>query len=107
VHFLQTGTELAPPLVVEVQRALLAHLEDHYALYGEFTGVRSARKHIGWYVRTLPGGEAFRADMNTVEDSMTQLAAVDRFFEGLASRMDRLPAAIDARTEELAENVNE
>jgi tRNA-dihydrouridine synthase B len=107
VHFLQTGTELAPPLVVEVQRALLSHLEDHYALYGEFTGVRSARKHIGWYVRTLPGGEAFRAAMNTVEDSMTQLAAVDRFFEGLASRMDRLPAAADARTEELAENVNE
>jgi tRNA-dihydrouridine synthase B len=107
VHFLQAGTELAPPLVVEVQRALLSHLEDHYALYGEFTGVRSARKHIGWYVRTLPGGEAFRADMNTVEDSRTQLAAVDRFFEGLASRMDRLPAPADARTEELAENANE
>ena len=104
VHFLQTGTELAPPLVAEVQRALVAHLQDHYALYGEFTGVRSARKHIGWYVRSLPGGEAFRAEMNTVEDSTTQLSAVHRFFEGLASRMDRLPAATDARTEELAEN---
>ena len=45
--------------------------------------------------------------MNTVEDSRTQLAAVDRFFEGLASRMDRLPVPADARTEELAENANE
>jgi len=104
VHYLATGTELAPPLVAEVQRALAAHLEDHYALYGEFTGVRSARKHIGWYVRALPGGEAFRAEMNAIEDSMTQLSAVNRFFEGLAARMDRMPAASAVGTEELAEN---
>jgi tRNA-dihydrouridine synthase B len=104
VHYLATGTELAPPLVAEVQRALAAHLEDHYALYGEFTGVRSARKHIGWYVRALPGGEAFRAEMNAIEDSGTQLSAVNRFFEGLAARMDRMPAASAVGTEELAEN---
>ncbi|MBC5785184.1 tRNA dihydrouridine synthase DusB [Ramlibacter sp. USB13] len=102
-HFLATGTELAPPLVAEVQRALVAHLQDHYALYGEFTGVRSARKHIGWYVRSLPGGEAFRAEMIAIEDSMTQLSAVNRFFEGLAARMDRLPVASAAGMEELAE----
>jgi tRNA-dihydrouridine synthase B len=105
VHFLATGTELAPPLVAEVQRALLAHLQDHYALYGEFTGVRSARKHIGWYVRALPQGEAFRAEMNAIEDSAAQLAAVRRFFDGLGERMDRLPAAGDAAPEEaFAEN---
>jgi tRNA-dihydrouridine synthase B len=104
VHYLATGSELAPPLVAEVQRALLAHLQDHYALYGEFTGVRSARKHIGWYVRSLPEGEAFRAEMNAIEDSRTQLAAVDRFFEGLAARMDRMPVPSAARAEELAES---
>jgi tRNA-dihydrouridine synthase B len=104
VHYLATGTELAPPLVAEVQRALVGHLQDHYALYGEFTGVRSARKHIGWYVRTLPGGEAFRAEMNAIEDSMTQLSAVNRFFDALAARMDRLPVAPAAGVEELAES---
>jgi tRNA-dihydrouridine synthase B len=104
-HFLATGAELAPPLVAEVQRALVDHLEDHYALYGEFTGVRSARKHIGWYVRSLPEGEAFRAEMNAIEDSAGQLAAVRRFFDALGARMDRLPAAGDARREEeFAEN---
>ena len=46
-HYLATGEHLAPPLVAEVRRALLEHLQDHYSLYGEFTGVRSARKHIG------------------------------------------------------------
>jgi tRNA-dihydrouridine synthase B len=90
-HFLATGTQLAPPLVEEVRRALLVHLQDHYALYGEFTGVRSARKHIGWYVRSLPEGEAFRTEMNGIEDSATQLAAVGRFFDALAERTDRLP----------------
>ena len=103
-HFLATGTELAPPLVEEVRRALLAHLEDHYALYGGFTGVRSARKHIGWYVRPLPGGEAFRAEMNAIEDCATQLAAVDRFFAALAQRTDRMPVAAPARADEYAEN---
>ena len=104
VHFLATGTELAPPLVAEVQRALLAHLQDHYALYGEYTGVRSARKHIGWYVRTLPGGEAFRAEMNGIEDSARQLAAVTAFFDALGARMDRLPAPTGTEAETLAES---
>jgi tRNA-dihydrouridine synthase B len=104
-HFLATGAQLAPPLVAEVRRALLEHLEDHYELYGEFTGVRSARKHIGWYVRALPEGEAFRAEMNAIEDSHAQLAAVDRFFDALGARMDRLPARATGMSEEaLAEN---
>lgn len=104
VHFLATGTQLAPPLVAEVRRALVAHLQDHYGLYGEFTGVRSARKHIGWYVRSLPGGEAFRAEMNAIEDGTAQLAAVERFFDGLAQDMDRMPAAQAADAEEFAES---
>jgi tRNA-dihydrouridine synthase B len=105
VHFLSTGVRIAPPLVAEVRRALLAHLEDHYALYGEFTGVRSARKHIGWYVRDLPEGEAFRAEMNAIEDCGQQVAAVHRFFEALAARTDRMPAAsVMARSKELVEN---
>ena len=92
-HFLDTGTHLAPPLVAEVQRLLLDHLQDHYSLYGEYSGVRTARKHIGWYVKTLPGGEAFRARMNLLEDPQQQWAAVDTFFTELAQRMDRMPAA--------------
>jgi len=92
-HFLATGEHLAPPMVAEVRRLLLEHLEDHYALYGEYTGVRSARKHIGWYVRALPGGEAFRAIMNSLGDSRAQLRAVADYFDELGTRMDRMPAA--------------
>ncbi|WP_295551929.1 tRNA dihydrouridine synthase DusB [uncultured Pseudacidovorax sp.] len=92
-HFLATGETMAPPLVAEVRRLLLAHLHEHYALYGEVTGVRTARKHIGWYVRALPGGEDFRQRMNRLEDSATQWQAVADYFEALGERMDRMPEA--------------
>lgn len=96
-HFLATGEHLAPPLVSEVKRWLVEHLHDHYSLYDEFIGVRSARKHIGWYVRELPGGEDFRARMNALQDSTAQVAAVAQFFDNLNNTMDRIPAQAAAQ----------
>ncbi len=90
-HYLATGEYFAPPLVAEVRRLLLAHLQEHYTLYGEVMGVRTARKHIGWYVRVLPGGEAFRQSMNLIEDTTEQMRAVAQYFDTLADTMDRLP----------------
>ncbi len=103
-HYLNTGEHLAPPLVAEVRRLLLDHLLEHYALYGEYTGVRTARKHIAWYVRELPGGLAFRDRMNTLDDCTAQHAAVGQFFDELAQQMDRLPLhrAADVSMELLA-----
>jgi tRNA-dihydrouridine synthase B len=92
-HFMTTGQHLAPPLVGEVKHLLIEHLHDHYALYGEYSGVRTARKHIGWYVKTLPGGEAFRAKMNLIEDCDLQAQAVADFFDELNTHTDRMPAA--------------
>lgn len=91
-HFLATGTHLAPPLVSEVKKLLVEHLHDHYSLYDEFIGVRSARKHIGWYLQDLPGGEDFRQRMNLLEDSVSQVAAVDSYLDELNEKMDRIPA---------------
>ena len=90
-HHLATGEHLAPPLVAEVRRLMLAHLDEHYGLYGERTGVRSARKHIGWYVRALPGGEAFRQCMNTLDSPALQQRAVADYFDALAQQHERLP----------------
>jgi tRNA-dihydrouridine synthase B len=101
-HFLATGEDLAPPPTAEVRGWLLDHLQDHYGLYGEALGVRTARKHIGWAVRALPGGLAFRAAMNTLESADAQLRAVASFFERLALVHPQLPAANDARAERAA-----
>jgi tRNA-dihydrouridine synthase B len=92
-HFLATGERLPPPGVREVQAWLLEHLHEHYGLYGEYAGVRTARKHIGWAVRALPGGEAFRAVMNTLEDCESQVRAVTTFFDALAAEHRLLPSA--------------
>ena len=92
-HYLEHGTHRAGPTLGEVRALLGAHLEDHYAFYGALTGLRTARKHIGWYVAGLPGGELFRARMNTIEDCDAQRAAVDRFLVGLGSDADLLPVA--------------
>jgi len=92
-HFLDSGQLLAPPRVIDVRRWLLDHLQDHYALYGEQSGVRSARKHIGWAVRGLPGGEDFRARMNLLDDCEAQVAAVAGWFDALADRHTLLPDA--------------
>jgi tRNA-dihydrouridine synthase B len=90
-HYLSHGSELASPLVAEVKRLLLHHLQDHYSLYGKHLGVRSARKHIGWYVHQLPQGDAFRRHMNTLENAQNQHQAVADFFDALAAQFERLP----------------
>ena len=93
-HFLATGEHLPAPEVQQAKAWLLEHLHDHYGLYGwddAGTGVRSARKHIGWAVRALPGGEAFRAHMNTIDSCETQLSAVRDWFDDLAQAHQRLP----------------
>ena len=102
-HFLDTGTHLAPPRVAEVRELLLEHLQDHYGLYGELTGVRSARKHIAWYVRSLPGGDALRRHINTIDDCQAQWQAVASYFDELAAQMERLPeGGVDTDIEEMA-----
>ncbi len=100
-HHLAHGTLLPAPTVREVQGWLTVHLHDHYALYGERTGVRSARKHIGWAVQALPGGDAFRARMNLIEDCRSQVTAVSDFFDALADRYHLLPSADVAANDDM------
>jgi tRNA-dihydrouridine synthase B len=92
-HYLATGELLAPPATRDVARWLTEHLHDHYGLYGEEAGVRTARKHIGWAVHALPGGPEFRALMNMHADCKTQMAGVTDYFDRLADSHALWPAA--------------
>jgi tRNA-dihydrouridine synthase B len=92
-HFLTHGTLLAPPLVAELKRLMLDHLQDHYSLYGSFTGVRTARKHIAWYLQGLPGAAVFKDHMNAIEDCDAQSLAVADFLDELGQVTDRLTYA--------------
>jgi tRNA-dihydrouridine synthase B len=89
-HYLRTGTHLEAPTIEEVRALMHEHLPAHYAFYGEYLGVRTARKHIGWYVEDLPEGEQFRQRMNLLESTAEQLAAVDKFLESQLRYGERL-----------------
>ncbi len=79
-HYLATGLHLAPPALAEVRDVVLGHLDAMHALYGEELGARVARKHVGWYARALPGGEALRRAANACTDGASQRSAVREFF---------------------------
>jgi tRNA-dihydrouridine synthase B len=82
-HFLETGERLAPPDVADFRQLLREHLLDHYAFHGEYTGVRTARKHVGWYLRAYqdvtrgPELRDFLDGFNRIEDPERQLDAID------------------------------
>lgn len=89
-RFLSDGTLMPPPDMAEVHAIVHEHLEAHYAFYGESVGVRTARKHIGWYTRFLPDGEVLRQQANKAETCEKQLNDVDCFFASLLERGERV-----------------
>ncbi|MEY3953066.1 MAG: tRNA dihydrouridine synthase DusB [Pseudomonadota bacterium] len=78
-HYLQTGELRPDPSLAEIVSMLRTHLLDHYAFHGELSGVRSARKHIGWTFKGLGGVRVFREGLEQAETAEAQLAMVDRF----------------------------
>jgi len=82
-HFLAHGEILPDPSLLEVKQTLIEHLNTLYDFYGEYTGVRMARKHIAWYSKGLRNGNPFRQHMNTLELPQQQLAFTEQFFAQL------------------------
>ena len=85
-HFLETGEKLPEPNVAEVRNILLEHLRNLYNFYGEYTGVRVARKHISWYSKGHPHGAVFRQLVNRVDTVEEQLQLIQEFFDKLMMR---------------------
>ena len=85
-HFLNTGEHLPEPTTEEIRDILLGHLETLYAFYGEFTGVRVARKHISWYSKGQSHGGAFRDAVCRVDTIDEQLKMTHDFFERLINK---------------------
>jgi len=85
-HYLQTGKKLPEPDITEIRDILIGHLHNLYSFYGEFTGVRVARKHISWYSKGQTHGAAFRQAVNQVDSVAAQLDMTYAFFEKLIIR---------------------
>jgi tRNA-dihydrouridine synthase B len=83
---LQNGT-IAPPLLRSCKlEIILSHLESLYAFYGEYPGVRMARKHLGWYSRILEHADEWRSRLMAAEDSASQFALARHAFGGWAAQ---------------------
>ena len=85
-HYLSTGEYLPEPGVAEIRDIMLGHLDNLYEFYGEFTGVRVARKHISWYSKGQSHGGAFRDAVCRVNTIDEQLAMTHEFFERLLEK---------------------
>jgi tRNA-dihydrouridine synthase B len=87
--YLQTGKELPEPSLLEVRDILIVHLCELYRFYGEFMGPRIARKHVSWYLQTIPGSENFRQEFNQLETMQTQTDMVQYFFEQIIKKEEQ------------------
>src|SRR5450631_2779231 len=82
VNFFLDSGELRRDLPLEKVRDIMrAHLEDLYALYGDETGVRVARKHLSWYFRQHPGQETLRNRLVVIETPAEQLSMLLEHFD--------------------------
>ncbi|OED37723.1 tRNA dihydrouridine synthase DusB [Chromatiales bacterium (ex Bugula neritina AB1)] len=79
-HYLDTGQKLPGPDNAEKASVLKWHLLNLYELYGEYSGVRIARKHIAWYCKGKSHAAEFRQRMYRLESAEEQLSQIDHFF---------------------------
>jgi tRNA-dihydrouridine synthase B len=78
--YLSEGIFLAPLLRQRITEIILLHLESLYAFYGEQTGIRMARKHLGWYCQLHSDGSELRRELMAAADSASQFAAAQTGF---------------------------
>ena len=82
-HYLATGNTLAPVEVDEKRQVMLEHLNNLYSLYGDYKGIRFARKHVGWYL-DQDKQRTFRAEFNRLETVEEQGSMVEHYFDKIA-----------------------
>ena len=86
-HYLEHGSKLPAPEIGEVRDVLLQHLDNLYRFYGEYSGVRIARKHIAWYSKGIRQSNDFRRHVMQLQSAQEQLRAVDTFLTNCDNRM--------------------
>ncbi len=87
LHFLSTGKRLPEPELTEQSNVMLEHVANVHNFYGGISGVRIARKHVGWYIAKHDQGREFRRHFNAIDDACEQLNALEMFYTRLRKNM--------------------
>lgn len=74
--------KVVPDPTVEAEKNIVLH---HYGMmleyFGEYPGLRLARKHVSWYSVGLPGSAAFRAEINQLDNAGKVIECIKRFYD--------------------------
>ncbi len=88
-HYLQTGDILEKPSVEEQREVLVEHVANVQAFYGDISGVRIARKHVGWYIAEHDKERQFRKTFNAIDDAEGQIDVLNAYFQSLQDETTR------------------
>ena len=88
-HFLATGEHLPEPPLSEISTLLRSHIQELHNFYGEYMGLRIARKYVGWYLKTLAEGKTFSKAFNQIEHAQEQIESVTEYFEQLITKEEK------------------
>jgi tRNA-dihydrouridine synthase B len=78
---------VADPPLAEQATTLIEHYQDMLSHYGAETGMKIARKHVGWYSKGLPGSGEFRAAINRIADPATAMSTIRAFYAPLLNAL--------------------
>jgi tRNA-dihydrouridine synthase B len=86
-RFLKSGERVSDPPIFEQLAIIEEHYESMLIYYGSETGMRAARKHIGWYSKGLPGSAEFRSRVMGTSDPNTVKIMIRDFYRPLIDRL--------------------
>ncbi len=69
---------LPKPTIQERKAMIMRHFDEVLLIKGEYVAVREMRKHMGWYLKGVPGAAKLRGDLNRINDGKTLREAVNR-----------------------------
>jgi len=83
IEFLNSGDVIPDPKLSDQYKILREHYLDMLHHYGTYTGMRMARKHLGWYTKGLPNSAEFRAKINKIPTIERALEAIDSYYDSV------------------------
>jgi tRNA-dihydrouridine synthase B len=87
IHYLRSHETLPDPTLEEQHAVVRGHYDSMLSHYGIASGLRIARKHVGWYSKGLPASAEFRAAFNRIDEPEAAKAAIDAFYRPLVERL--------------------
>ena len=86
MHWWRHGSTIPEPDIDQQFDLVLEHYEALLGHYGRETGVKMARKHLGWYTKGKPGSAEFRNRVNFIDDADEVICALGKFYAPLLKR---------------------